>query len=98
MKARHPLELMNTTRAILMSVGVVTVLVGAYLLYFEANLDRWVSIGIVTAGILLFVGVCVMMFAGGAKTDPVAPQNNPGGTVVQDNRPVTQRNPRSGHN
>lgn len=85
---------MNTTRAILMSVGVVTVLVGAYLLYFEANLDRWVSIGIVTAGILLFIGVCVMMFAGGAKTDPVAPQNTRGSTVVQDNRPVTQRNQR----
>lgn len=93
MNTNHPLELMNTTRAILMAVGVVTVLVGAYLLYFEANLDRWVSIGIVTAGILLFVGVCVMMFAGGAKTDP-ASNNTRGSTVVQENRPVTQRNQR----
>lgn len=86
---------MNTTRAILLAVGVVTVLVGAYLLYFEANLDRWVSIGIVTAGILLFIGVVVMMFAGGAKSDPVAPREHGGGTVVQDNRPVTQRNRRN---
>lgn len=79
---------MNATRAILMSAGIVIVLVGAYLLYFEANLDRWISIGILTAGILLFVGMCVMAFAGGARSDGA--RNQPT-TVVQENREVVQR-------
>ena len=79
---------MNTLRGILMMAGVGILLIGAYLFYFQADLDRWVSIGIVTAGILVFVGVCVMMFAGGARADP-APRS-PG--VVQDNREVVQRN------
>lgn len=83
---------MNATRGIVMSVGIAIVLVGAYLLYFEADLNRWVSIGILTAGILLFIGVAVMAFAGGGRSDPVA--NAPPTSVVQDNRPVVQRNDR----
>lgn len=72
-----------------MMVGVGVLLIGAYLFYFQADLDRWVSIGIVTAGILVFVGVCIMMFAGGARTDPATTRSP---AVVQDNRETVQRN------
>lgn len=75
-----------------MSAGVVIVLFGAYLLYFEADLNRWISIGLLTAGILLFVGVCVMMFAGGARSDP--PEAARPTSVIQDNRPVVRHEPR----
>lgn len=83
---------MNVARGIIMLGGIVVVLAGAYLLYFEADLSRWVSIGILTAGILVFVGMSIMAFAGGARTDPVAAQPT---RVVQDNREVVRsRDPR----
>lgn len=81
-------------RGIVMLVGIAVVLLGTYLLYFQANLDRWISIGILTAGILLFVGVCIMAFAGGARTDPARAQAAPPTTVVQDNRPVRRNDQR----
>jgi hypothetical protein len=60
---------MNATRAILWVLGIVFVLGGAYMLYFQAGLNRWVSIGVLTAGFLLFIGLAVMGFAGRAPTD-----------------------------
>jgi hypothetical protein len=60
---------MNATRAILWVLGIVFVLGGAYMLYFQAGLNRWVSIGVLTAGFLLFIGLAVMGFAGGAPAD-----------------------------
>jgi hypothetical protein len=65
-------------------VGLVAILAGAYLLYFEAGFDRWVSIGILGAGLLLFVGLAVMTFASSAPTDP-SPR------VVREERPVVER-------
>lgn len=61
---------MNANRSIMLGLGIVIILAGVYLLYFEANLSRWVSIGILSAGILLFVGLAVMSFASSAPTDP----------------------------
>ena len=77
---------MNTMRGIFMLVGVVVVVFGAYLLYDQADLNRWVGIGIVTAGILIFVGLAIMAFAGGSKADPPAPAQP--SNIVQDNREV----------
>lgn len=61
---------MNASRAIFLALGIAFILVGVYLMFFEANLDRWVSIGVLTAGVLVFVGVLVMGFAGNAPADP----------------------------
>jgi hypothetical protein len=60
---------MNATRTILWVLGIVFVLGGAYMLYFQAGLNRWVSIGVLTAGFLLFIGLAVMGFAGNAPTE-----------------------------
>ncbi|MHB1262003.1 MAG: hypothetical protein ACYC2H_09845 [Thermoplasmatota archaeon] len=78
---------MNATRTVMWMVGLVAILAGAYLLYFEAGLDRWVSIGILGAGLLLFIGLAVMTFASGAPNDP-APR------VVRDEQTVVERSPR----
>jgi hypothetical protein len=72
-------------------VGLVAILAGAYLLYFEAGLDRWVSIGILGAGVLVFVGLAVMTFATNSPRDP-APR-----TVVREEAApatVVERAPR----
>ncbi|HUR24439.1 MAG TPA: hypothetical protein VM327_00300 [Candidatus Thermoplasmatota archaeon] len=61
---------MNATRAVIWMLGLVAILAGAYLLYFEAGLDRWISIGLLGAGLLLFVGLAIMTFANNAPRDP----------------------------
>jgi hypothetical protein len=63
---------MNATRAILWVLGIAFVLGGAYMLYFEAGLNRWVSIGVLTAGFLLFIGLAVLGFADRAPSDAPA--------------------------
>ncbi len=78
---------MNATRTVMWMVGLVAILGGAALLYFEAGLDRWVSIGIVGAGLLIFVGLAVMTFAN--TSPPEAPPR-----VVQDEATVVERAPR----
>lgn len=79
-----------------MAVGLIIVVAAAYLLYFEADLNRWLSMGILSAGILLFVGLAVMMFAGSAPSEPPARTQpaspGPPTTVVQHNRPAVHRN------
>jgi hypothetical protein len=71
---------MNATRVGLWLLGIAFVLGGAYLLYFEANLSRWVSLGVLTAGLLLFIGLAVMAFSGHSSND--------GKTVIEE-RPTT---------
>lgn len=85
------MSVMNATRTVMWMVGLVAILAGAYLLYFEAGLDRWVSIGIVGAGVLIFVGLAVMTFAGGARDN--APETRQ--TVVREQpATVVERAPR----
>ena len=79
---------MNATRAVIWMLGLVAILAGAYMLYFEAGLDRWVSIGILGAGLLLFIGLAVMTFANSAPTDP-SPR------VVRGEETVVERAPRT---
>lgn len=61
---------MNATRSVMWMVGVLFILGGALLLFFDLGLDRWISMGVLIAGLLLFVGLAVMGFAGGAPNDP----------------------------
>lgn len=74
---------MNPTRTVIWMVGLVAILAGAYLLYFEANLDRWVSLGILGAGLLVFAGLAVMTFASGQPEAPTAPRVDREETVVE---------------
>ena len=60
---------MNPVRTVLLVLGIALVVLGAYMLYFEAGLQRWVSLGVVTAGLLILVGLIVMGVAGGARID-----------------------------
>lgn len=86
---------MNPTRAVIWMLGLVAILAGAYLLYFEAGLDRWVSIGLLGAGLLVFVGLAVMTFANSAPRDP-SPQVVREETVVERApRTVVERDDRS---
>jgi multisubunit Na+/H+ antiporter MnhC subunit len=62
---------MNASRSITLFLGLAFLLAGAYLLYFEANLSRWVSVGILSAGVLLFIGLAVMSYASSAPVEPV---------------------------
>jgi hypothetical protein len=60
---------MHPARGIIMVLGLAIFIAGVYFLFFEAGLDRWISIGILTAGIVIFVGILLMGFAGGASED-----------------------------
>ncbi|MHB8604091.1 MAG: hypothetical protein ACYDCK_02450 [Thermoplasmatota archaeon] len=83
-----------------MALGIAIVLVGVYLFYFQAGIERWISIGILTAGVVLFVGFAVMAYASGSPSDDVV--GGRGTTVVregaapivQENREIVQRNDR----
>ena len=79
---------MNPTRTVMWMVGLVAILAGAYLLYFEANLARWVSIGILGAGLLVFIGLAVMTFASGQS------DATPATNVVREET-VVERAPRT---
>ena len=88
---------MNATRTVMWLVGLVAILAGAYLLYFEAGLDRWVSLGIVGAGVLIFVGLAVMTFAGGARDtapDTRVVREQPATVVERAPRVVVERQSR----
>jgi len=74
---------MNPTRTVIWMVGLVAILAGAYLLYFEANLERWVSIGILGAGLLVFIGLAVMTFASGQSDASPPAQVTREETVVE---------------
>lgn len=83
---------MNPTRTVVWMVGLVAILAGAYLLYFEAGFDRWVSLGILGAGLLVFIGIAVMTFA---NTAPQEPRREVRETVVErEPRTVVEREPR----
>lgn len=60
---------MNTTRSIMWVLGIGLIIGGVYLFYFEANLARWFSVTLLGAGVLLFLGLVVLMLAGGRGDD-----------------------------
>lgn len=51
------------------ALGIGLIIGGVYLFYFEANLARWFSVTLLGAGVLLFLGLVVLMFAGGRGDD-----------------------------
>lgn len=81
-------------------LGLAVFVFGIYLLFFEAGLDRWVSIGIVTAGVVILIGLVIMSFASSAPKDEmghdthhehherevVREPRGPGGGVVEERR------------
>lgn len=80
---------MNATRIVMWLVGLVAILAGAYMLYFEADLDRWVSLGVLGAGLLLFIGLAIMAFAGSSRGDDDASRAAGG-----DARVIVEQEPR----
>ncbi len=61
---------MDLTRGIFLLVGLIAIIAGAFMLFFEAGLDRWVSMTILIGGVLIFVGLAVVGFATSAPRDP----------------------------
>ena len=59
MARANPLGSMSVRLAIYF-VGVVLVLVAAWMLFFEAGLNRWIPVGIAAAALLLIIGISVM--------------------------------------
>lgn len=83
-------EGMSPLRMIFMALGIAIFIFGVYLFFFEAGLEQWVSIGILTAGVIIFVGLLVMGFASGA------PRDEPAGREVHDKEVVRDREPAGG--
>lgn len=79
---------MNPLRMVIMGIGLAALIFGVYLFFFEAGLDQWISIGILTAGVIIFIGLLVMGFASGAPRD--APETR----EVRDREVVREQEPR----
>lgn len=90
---------MHPARVIVLVLGLAVFIFGIYLLFFEAGLDRWVSIGILTAGVVILIGLVIMSFASSAPKDvehggthhehherEVVRDRGPGGGVVEERR------------
>jgi hypothetical protein len=60
---------MNGSRTVTWILGAALLIAGAFMLYFNLGLNRWVSIGVLAAGLLILLGLAAMGFAGGARTD-----------------------------
>lgn len=50
-------------------LGLALVLVGAWMLFFQTGLDRWVPMGIAGAGLLVLIGLLVIGFSENASGD-----------------------------
>ena len=51
---------MNATRLVVFFVGVVLVIVAAWMLFVQTGLSRWIPMGIAAAALLFFIGVVIM--------------------------------------
>ena len=60
---------MNGTRMVVFILGLALVLVGAWMLFFQTGLSKWVPIGIAGAGLLVLVGLLVIGFSENATDD-----------------------------
>ena len=56
-------------RAILYFLGVILVIAALAMFFFQTNLDRWVPVGLLAAGVLLIIGLAVMSFADNAPEE-----------------------------
>lgn len=60
---------MSPTRTIIWIVGVLMIVAGGLILFFETGLSAWVPATIAGAGLLLIVGLIVLTFATRAPAD-----------------------------
>lgn len=77
---------MNVGRTIGWLIGIVLVLVGVYMLYFATGIDQFVSIGVITAGVLIFLGLAVMGFASNMRREPEEPAGSHHETIIREER------------
>lgn len=60
---------MSPTRTIIWVVGVLMIIAGGSILFFETGLSNWIPATIAGAGLLLIVGLIVLTFATSAPAD-----------------------------
>ncbi len=60
---------MNPARMLMYLIGIILVVGALMVFFFEFGLDRWVSVTLLGAGILLIVGLSVMSFADTAPSE-----------------------------
>ncbi|MFO1533038.1 MAG: hypothetical protein ABR562_04970 [Thermoplasmatota archaeon] len=60
---------MNGTRMVVFILGLALVLVGAWMLFFQTGLSKWVPVGIAGAGLLVLIGLLVIGFSEDASSD-----------------------------
>lgn len=61
---------MDLARTMLMVLGLVAIIGGVLMVFFEVGLDQWISMNLLIAGLLIFAGMAVLVFAGSAPFDP----------------------------
>lgn len=61
---------MDLARTMLMVLGLVAVIGGILMIFVELGLDQWISKTLLIAGMLIFAGMAVLVFAGSAPSDP----------------------------
>lgn len=54
---------MSASRTLLYFLGIVLVVIAVAAFFFAADLNRWVPVSMLAAGILLIIGLSVMGFA-----------------------------------
>lgn len=88
---------MTPPRVLFMVLGLSIFVVGAYLVFFEAGLERWISIGLLTAGIVILIGLLLMGFASEARSDEPATREIHHRDVVQHREVVREHEPVQEH-
>ncbi|MHB8605388.1 MAG: hypothetical protein ACYDCK_09040 [Thermoplasmatota archaeon] len=83
----------SPTRALLWFVGVAVVIVGIWMLFFQTDLQRWIPMTVLTAGVIIFVGVAVMTFADRSPTtsETVIEEPAPARRVVREEETTRRR-------
>lgn len=54
---------MSASRTVLYFLGIALTVVAVALFFYAADLDRWIPVSMLAAGILLIIGLSVMGFA-----------------------------------
>lgn len=60
---------MSPTRLFIWIVGVLLVIAGLMVLFFQTGISQWIPASIAGAGLLLLVGLLVVSFANRAPTE-----------------------------
>ena len=60
---------LSPTRTVIWTVGLLLIIAGASILFFESGMQAWIPATIAGAGLLLIIGVLVLTFATQAPSD-----------------------------